>query len=147
MSHVSFTCRSRTLRFCQIMLSEMRAADRRRTQRRRRGPNSLTPFETNILRLYAEGFNRAVIARMLDRSPKTVSNALTLIKEKTGVVKLRQLAVIARRRSDLDRRAVGVDAVYGCTTDTLPEVRGVNASRRVVKGIVPSEVGLGGRRV
>jgi DNA-binding CsgD family transcriptional regulator len=42
----------------------------------------LTPFERTALRLFAMGMHRRDIATELRRAPKTISNSLTLAKEK-----------------------------------------------------------------
>ena len=63
-------------------------------QRRPSGRDGLTPFESRILQLLATGMTRNEIAQKLDRSPQTISNALTLAKDKLGARSLTQAAVI-----------------------------------------------------
>jgi DNA-binding NarL/FixJ family response regulator len=58
------------------------------------GPSSLTPFELRILKLRASGLDRREIARELNRSPQTVSNALTIAKEKLCARSLIEAAVV-----------------------------------------------------
>jgi DNA-binding NarL/FixJ family response regulator len=52
--------------------------------RRRVGVGELTAFEHRILTLRTTGLSRAQIARDLGRSPQTISNSLTVAKEKLG---------------------------------------------------------------
>jgi DNA-binding CsgD family transcriptional regulator len=54
----------------------------------------LTPFELKILRLRASGLSRTEIARIFHRSPQTISNLLTIAKEKLGAGSLIEAAVI-----------------------------------------------------
>ena len=58
------------------------------------GRDGLTPFESRILQLLATGMTRNEIARQLDRSPQTISNALTVAKDKLGARSLTEAAVI-----------------------------------------------------
>jgi DNA-binding NarL/FixJ family response regulator len=58
------------------------------------GPSSLTPFERRILELRAAGFDRNEIARMMKRSPQTISNSLTVAKEKLCARSLIEAAVV-----------------------------------------------------
>lgn len=67
---------------------------RRTKQRRTSGRDGLTPFESRILQLLATGMTRNEIARQLGRSPQTISNALTVAKDKLGARSLIQAAVI-----------------------------------------------------
>jgi DNA-binding NarL/FixJ family response regulator len=53
----------------------------------------LTPFERRILRMRAEGLSRSEIAFRLGRSPQTISNTLTVAKEKLGARSVIQAAV------------------------------------------------------
>src|SRR5256885_645075 len=62
--------------------------------RRPSGRDGLTAFESRILQLLATGMTRNEIAQKLDRSPQTISNALTLAKDKLGARSLTQAAVI-----------------------------------------------------
>jgi len=59
------------------------------------GRGELTPFESRILQLLATGMTRNEIARQLNRSPQTISNAMTVAKDKLGARSLTQAAVIA----------------------------------------------------
>ena len=73
----------------------MKVLRRRHTrQRPTSGRDGLTPFESRILQLLATGLTRNEIARQLDRSPQTISNALTVAKDKLGARSLTQAAVI-----------------------------------------------------
>lgn len=47
-------------------------------------PGNLTPFELRLLELRARGLDRNQIGHLLDRSPHTISNSLTIAKEKLG---------------------------------------------------------------
>lgn len=47
-------------------------------------PDRLTASEYRIMWLHARGLDRKQIARALGRSPQTISNSLTLAKEKLG---------------------------------------------------------------
>lgn len=58
------------------------------------GVSSLTPFEARILALFATGLGRHEIARALNRSPQTISNALTVAKEKMCARSLVEAAVL-----------------------------------------------------
>ena len=62
--------------------------------RRPSGRDGLTAFESRILQLLATGMTRNEIAQKLDRSPQTISNSLTLAKDKLGARSLTQAAVI-----------------------------------------------------
>ena len=54
----------------------------------------LTAFERRILELRASGWHRRDIARVLNRSPQTISNSMTVAKEKLGATSLIAAAVI-----------------------------------------------------
>ena len=61
----------------------------------------ITPFERSILRLIASGKHRSEIAEKLNRSPQTISNALTIAKDKLGARSLAEAAaLVARDESD-----------------------------------------------
>jgi len=60
-------------------------------QRRSAGA-SLTPFERRILELRVRGLSRKEIARDLGLSPQTISNSLTIAKEKLGAHSLMEAA-------------------------------------------------------
>jgi len=55
---------------------------------------TLTPFEHRVLELFASGSPRSEIARMLHRAPKTISNSLTVAKDKLGARSLTEAAVL-----------------------------------------------------
>jgi DNA-binding NarL/FixJ family response regulator len=81
-----------------------RADDGRKRERRSglvrpAGHDPLTPFERRLLELLSAGLNRTEIARALDRSPQTISNSLTVAKEKLGARSLTQAAVLMVQRS------------------------------------------------
>ena len=57
--------------------------------------SDLTASERRILKLRAAGLNRTDIARILHRSPQTISNSLTLAKEKLGARSLTEAVVLA----------------------------------------------------
>lgn len=56
------------------------------------GPERLTASEYRILELRARGLTRTQIAQLLNRSPQTVSNSLTLIRDKVGATSLMEAA-------------------------------------------------------
>lgn len=53
----------------------------------------LTPFERHLLELMAAGLKRKEIARAVNKSPQTVSNSMTLAKDKLGARSLAEAAV------------------------------------------------------
>lgn len=57
-------------------------------------PERLTPLESHALELFSIGMGRAEIAKRLNRSPKTISNSLTVAKEKLGAQSLAQAAIL-----------------------------------------------------
>jgi len=65
------------------------------------GHDPLTPFERRLLELMASGLNRTEIARVVHRSPQTISNSLTVAKEKLGARSLTQAAVLIAQRGFL----------------------------------------------
>jgi DNA-binding NarL/FixJ family response regulator len=79
--------------------------ERRARMTRPAGHDPLTAFERRLLELMASGLNRTEIARAVHRSPQTISNCLTVAKEKLGARSLTQAAVlIAQRGMLVDRR-------------------------------------------
>lgn len=61
--------------------------------------SQLTPFESYVLQLIARGMRRSEIARKLHRSPQTVSNLLTVAKDKLGARTLSEAtALVARKK-------------------------------------------------
>ena len=78
-------------------MNEGRRRERRARLARPAGHDPLTPFERRLLELMAAGLNRTEIARALDRSPQTISNSLTVAKEKLGARSLAQAAVLIAR--------------------------------------------------
>jgi DNA-binding CsgD family transcriptional regulator len=58
------------------------------------GLHALTPFERRILMLLAQGLSRTEIARLLHRSPHTISNTMTGAKQKLGAKSLVEAAVL-----------------------------------------------------
>ena len=54
----------------------------------------LTATERRILELRASGLNRNEIALLLSRSPQTISNSLTVAKEKLGARSLLEAAAL-----------------------------------------------------
>jgi DNA-binding CsgD family transcriptional regulator len=61
---------------------------------RARHSADLTPTERRILELRASGFTRSEIATLLRRSPQTISNSLTIAKEKLGARSLVEAAAL-----------------------------------------------------
>jgi DNA-binding CsgD family transcriptional regulator len=57
-------------------------------------PDRLTPLEGRALELFASGHDRNEIAQLMHRAPKTISNCLTLAKDKLGARSLAQAAVL-----------------------------------------------------
>jgi DNA-binding CsgD family transcriptional regulator len=57
-------------------------------------PEMLTPLERHALELFSTGIGRAEIAKRLNRSPKTISNALTVAKEKLRAKSLAHAAAL-----------------------------------------------------
>lgn len=57
-------------------------------------PEKLTPLERHTLELFSSGMGRAEIAKRLNRSPKTISNTLTVAKEKLRAMSLAQAAAL-----------------------------------------------------
>jgi DNA-binding CsgD family transcriptional regulator len=58
------------------------------------GSLHLTANERRILEFRASGLDRNEIARLLHRSPQTISNSLTIAKEKLGAQSLTQAAIL-----------------------------------------------------
>ncbi|TMF20313.1 MAG: hypothetical protein E6I35_02210 [Chloroflexi bacterium] len=54
----------------------------------------LTAFERRVLELFASGLARGEIARAVNRAPKTISNSLTVAKDKLGARSLAEAAVL-----------------------------------------------------
>jgi len=54
----------------------------------------ITPFERRILRLVASGKHRVEIAEELRRSPQTISNVLTIAKDKLGARSIAEAAAL-----------------------------------------------------
>jgi DNA-binding NarL/FixJ family response regulator len=54
----------------------------------------LTPFECRLLQLRASGLTPKEIARELHRSAQTISNSLTVAKEKLGVASLMEALIL-----------------------------------------------------
>jgi len=66
----------------------------------------LTPFERHLLELMATGLKRKEIARAVNKSPQTVSNSMTVAKDKLGARSLAEAAVrLARRDATSSGRA------------------------------------------
>lgn len=61
----------------------------------------LKPFESRILHLRMQGMQRNEIARLLHRSPQTISNSLTIAKEKLGAKTLIEAALLLAASDDL----------------------------------------------
>jgi DNA-binding CsgD family transcriptional regulator len=57
-------------------------------------PERLTPLERHTLELFSTGMGRAEIAKRLNRSPKTISNTLTVAKEKLRARSLAHAAAL-----------------------------------------------------
>jgi len=57
-------------------------------------PERLTPLERHTLELFSTGMGRAEIAKRLNRSPKTISNTLTVAKEKLRAKSLAHAAAL-----------------------------------------------------
>lgn len=61
--------------------------------------SQLTPYEVYVFQLMATGMRRSEIARKLHRSPQTVSNLLTVAKDKLGARTLSEAtALVAGRK-------------------------------------------------
>lgn len=60
----------------------------------------LTPFERHLLELMASGLTRKEIARAVNKSPQTVSNSMTVAKDKLGARSLPEAAVRIARQSN-----------------------------------------------
>ena len=75
--------------------------ERRSGMTRPAGRDPLTPFERRLLELMASGLSRREIARAVHRSPQTISNSLTVAKEKLGARSLTQAAVLIAQRGVL----------------------------------------------
>ena len=56
------------------------------------GFDGLTAFEHRIMELRARGMTRSEIALVVGRSPQTISNALTVAKDKLGARSLMEAA-------------------------------------------------------
>jgi DNA-binding CsgD family transcriptional regulator len=82
----------------------MRSHDpNRRTNGRVRVHSSarLTPFERQLLELVADGLRRREIAEELNRAPQTISNSLTIAKDKLGARTLAEAAsLVSHPQSD-----------------------------------------------
>jgi DNA-binding NarL/FixJ family response regulator len=65
------------------------------------GAASLSGTEGDVLRAYGEGLSRLEIATRLKRSPRAVSNCLTVAKEKMGARSLAQAAVMLSRSCEV----------------------------------------------
>ena len=81
--------------------------ERRAGKTRPAGHDALTPFERRLLELMASGLSRREIARAVHRSPQTISNSLTVAKEKLGARSLTQAAVLIAQRGVLLVAAAG----------------------------------------
>ena len=55
---------------------------------------NLTAFERRALELFASGLPRGEIALALHRAPKTISNSLTMARDKLGARSLAEAAVL-----------------------------------------------------
>lgn len=56
--------------------------------------DALTAFERRAMELFVAGLDRHEIAMVLNRSPKTISNCLTVVKEKLGASTLAEAVVL-----------------------------------------------------
>jgi DNA-binding NarL/FixJ family response regulator len=83
----------------ELRLTNIRGDQERRVRPWRDGVRErLTPFERHLLGLMAAGLTRKEIARAVNKSPQTVSNSMTVAKDKLGARSLAEAAVrIARR--------------------------------------------------
>lgn len=61
---------------------------------KRAGVDSLTAFEYRILELRTRGLSRCEIAQLLRRSPQTISNSMTVAKEKLAAQSLIEAACL-----------------------------------------------------
>ena len=61
----------------------------------------VTPTELRILELRASGLSRNDIAELLHRSPQTISNSLTLAKEKLGARSIVQAVALVTIRGPM----------------------------------------------
>lgn len=83
----------------QQLLRRMQVLNSRADQDRRVRPvpgvvrERLTPFERHLLALMASGLKRKEIARAVNKSPQTVSNSMTVAKDKLGARSLAEAAV------------------------------------------------------
>lgn len=55
---------------------------------------ALSPFEFRTMEMFAAGMARTEIAVILHRAPKTISNCLTIAKEKLGARSLAEASAI-----------------------------------------------------
>lgn len=61
----------------------------------------LTATERRILELHASGLSRSEIALLLRRAPQTISNSLTIAKEKLSARTLAEAAALISSFADL----------------------------------------------
>jgi DNA-binding NarL/FixJ family response regulator len=84
----------------QLQLLNNRVGPERRIASWRDGVRErLTPFERQLLELMASGLTRKEIARAVNKSPQTVSNSMTVAKDKLGARSLAEAAVRVARRA------------------------------------------------
>lgn len=57
----------------------------------------ITPYERRIFHLLGSGMSRSEIGRAVKRSPQTISNSLTVAKEKIGARSIVHAAVLLAR--------------------------------------------------
>jgi len=72
--------------------------ERRVEPTRTGGREALSPFERRLLQLKGAGLSRRQIAERVRRSPQTVSNSLTVAKDKIGARSLTEAAVLLAKR-------------------------------------------------
>jgi DNA-binding CsgD family transcriptional regulator len=71
----------------------------------------ITPYERRIFHLLGLGMSRSEIGRAVKRSPQTISNSLTVAKEKIGARSLVHAAVLLSRPAGRPVRRTRVSTI------------------------------------
>jgi DNA-binding CsgD family transcriptional regulator len=71
----------------------------------------ITPYERRIFKLLGSGMSRSEIGRAVKRSPQTISNSLTVAKEKIGARSLVHAAVLLSRPAGRPVRRTRVSTI------------------------------------